>query len=123
MPSGLPLRGRFRENDWPLSMKTAGRFQRSQLTAFNDHVVRALGEALIEQINAKRFSAACGSAWKSDVEPASAAMRGRSGRTRRAGCWGHVARRGTAGVGDAAAAEPVTWRSCCASYVSMSARR
>jgi hypothetical protein len=32
------MRGRFRENDWPLSMKTAGRFQRSQLTAFNDHV-------------------------------------------------------------------------------------
>jgi hypothetical protein len=32
------MRGRFRENDWPLSMKTTGRFQRSQLAAFNDHV-------------------------------------------------------------------------------------
>jgi hypothetical protein len=38
VPPGLPLRGRFRENDWPLSMKTTGRFQRSQLAAFNDHV-------------------------------------------------------------------------------------
>jgi hypothetical protein len=50
VPSGLPKRGRFRENDWPLSMKTAGRFQRSQLTAFNDHVQLTLGEKSVAAV-------------------------------------------------------------------------